>query len=230
MEINAKGSNKKVTVLEYDSSLGEDNLHELWSTPVIISKPFTAEFHAQFKKDAHELAKTANKNFIDIWSLPDLPETFIKVRDKKLELAEKLIRKNAEMPLPPMRIAKGYFRHIKSGQYSITPHHHGSTLGSGIYYITLHDRNPGNLMIMDPRGGVNFTNQFSPFKRIKLEEGLMVITPGYLVHFVEPTDYHRPLYDERLLLVSNIHRTYEDWLKVLEEHDAVLTNMSSNPL
>ena len=72
------------------------------------------------------------------------------------------------------------------------------------------------MVFIDPRGGVNWTNQFSPFKRLRLEEGMMVVSPGYLIHFIEPTDYHKPVYQERVLIVSNIHRMYEDWIEVLK--------------
>ena len=227
-----KCDDKSITTLKYNPDDGIENTFKLWSTPVVLCKPFSDDFLEELKRDVSKLLPQANKNMIDVWNLPDLPETMIKVRDKKIEISNRIFNEESEMPLPPLRIAKGYFRHIKYGEYIINPHHHGSTLGAGIFYIKLNDRNPGNLVILDPRGGVNYNNQFSPFKRIKLEEGLMVITPGYLVHFVEPTDYQRPIYEERIMIVSNIHRMYEDWIKVLEdkETDAMLTRMSSKPL
>lgn len=215
-----------VTVLKYN---GQEETHQLWATPVVIAKPFDDQFLEQLREDLKRVLPIANKNSIDVWQLPDLPETLLKVRDKKLEIAERIFRADAEMPLPPLRIAKGYFRHIHpNAPYRITPHHHGSTLGAGIFYINVNNTNAGNLVIMDPRGGVNYNNQFSPFKRIRLEEGLMVISPGYLVHFVEPTDYQKPIYDqERLMIVSNIHRIYEDFLKELDKNESYITSMGS---
>lgn len=223
---NMSVADGSVTVLKYD---GEEKTHHLWSTPVVIAKPFDDNFLAELREDIKRVLPVANKNSVDVWQLPDLPETLLKVRDKKLEIAERIFRADAEMPLPPLRIAKGYFRHIHpNAPYRITPHHHGSTLGAGIFYINVNDDNAGNLVIMDPRGGVNYNNQFSPFKRIRLEEGLMVISPGYLVHFVEPTDYQKPIYDqERLMIVSNIHRIYEDFLKELDKNESYITSMGS---
>jgi hypothetical protein len=213
-----------VTVLKYT---GEETTHQLWATPIVLAKPFDDDFLAQLKEDIKPVLEVANRNSIDVWQLPNLPETLLKVRDKKLEIAERVFKADAEMPLPPLRIAKGYFRHIhKDSPYRITPHHHGSTLGAGIFYIGVNDDNPGNLVMLDPRGGVNYNNQFSPFKRIKIEEGLMVISPGYLVHFVEPTDYQRPIYDQnRLMIVSNIHRIYEDFLKELDKNESYINSM-----
>lgn len=225
---NAKCADGSVTVLKYN---GEETIHHLWSTPVSISKPFDDAFLKQLKEDVKLILPIANKNSVDIWQLPNLPETMLMVKEKMLETSERVFRPDAEMPLPPMRIAKGYFRHIHpNSAYRITPHHHGATLGAGIFYINLNEENPGYLVILDPRGGVNYTNQFSPFKRIKIEEGMMLINPGYLVHYVEPTDYDKPIYQERLMIVSNIHRIYEDFLKELEKNDEYLTSMGHSEL
>lgn len=213
-----------VTVLKYT---GQETTHQLWATPIVLAKPFSDEFIAQLKEDIKPVLELANRNSIDVWQLPNLPASLLAVRDKKLEIAERVFKADAEMPLPPLRIAKGYFRHVhKDAPSRITPHHHGSTLGAGIFYISVKNENAGNLVMMDPRGGVNYNNQFSPFKRIQIEEGLMVISPGYLVHFVEPTDYHLPIYDQdRLMIVSNIHRIYEDFLKELEHHENYINSM-----
>jgi hypothetical protein len=213
-----------VTVIKYN---GKDEVHNLWATPISISKPFDDDFMARLKEDVKSVLPRAKQNHVDVWALPDLPETMLEVKKKTLETAEAIMRPDAEMPLPPLRIAKGYFRHtFPNAPYRITPHHHGSTLGAGIFYISLNNANAGYLVFIDPRGGVNYTNQFSAFKRIKIEEGMMVVAPGYLIHFVEPTDYQRPVYDaERLMIVSNIHRIYEDHLKVLEENDHYITSM-----
>jgi hypothetical protein len=224
-----KCADGSITVLKYE---GEEKTHYLWPTPIVLAKPFDDDFLAQLKEDVKQILPIANKNSVDVWQLPNLPETMIKVRDKKLEIAERIFKENAEMPLPPMRIAKGYFRHIHpNAPYRITPHHHGSTLGAGIFYINVNNDNPGYLCFVDPRGGVNYNNQFSPFKRIRLEEGLMIVSPGYLIHYVEPTDYSKPIYDsERLMIVSNIHRIYEDFLKELEKNDEYITSMGSMEL
>ena len=200
---------------------GIETIHQLWSTPIAIAHPFDQDFIERLKDDVYKyVLPRAQKNSIDVWSLPDLPDTMLEVQKKKIELAEKTLTLHSEMPLPPMRIAKGYFRHIKPNiEYRITPHQHGSTLGVGVFYIKLNNDNPGNMVFMDPRGGVNWTNQFSPFKRLRLQEGMMIVSPGYLLHFIEPTDYHKPVYQERLLIVSNIHRMYEDWIEVLKNKD-----------
>jgi len=95
-------------------------------------------------------------------------------------------------------------------------------------YITVDERNPGNLTMMDPRGGVNWTNQFTAFKKIKVEQGLMLIHPGYLLHFVEPSNPDMGMhYNNRLAIVTSLHRTQEGFLQVLKDHDAYLAQVGS---
>lgn len=227
-ELAADGS---ITILK-PPAMGGEECHYLWPTPVITAKPFSDEFIAKLKDDIQYLLKPGapgNYNHTDLWSLPDLPETMIKVKEKKLELIEKYYRPMAEMPLPPFKTSKGYFRWSKGGGvYRITPHKHGNTIGVGMLYVYVDEKNPGNLMMMDPRGGVNWTNQFTAFKKIRVEPGLMLIHPGYLLHFVEPSNPDMGLhYGERLAIVTSLHRTHEDFLDVLKKHDTYLSSIGS---
>jgi len=210
---------------------GTETLHQLWSTPLLMARPFDDAFIAKLKEDVKYLLKdkndVGNLNQTDIWQLPDLPETMIKVKEKTLELAEKAFRAQSEMPLPPFIASKGYFRvTYPEGPYRIMPHHHGNCYGVGIIYINVTDRNPGNLMFIDPRCGVQWTNQFTAFKKVRVEEGLMIIHPGYLIHFVEPSDPKMGMYyGNRLALITNIHRDRQQWENVLKEQDEFLMKM-----
>jgi hypothetical protein len=215
----------------YLDTAGDELCHNLWSTPVIISRPFTPEQIAQMKEDVKPLLEpgapgTLNKT--NIWDLPDLPESLRLIERKLVELADKYYRPMAEMPLPPLRCSKGYFREIKQDSiYRISPHKHAQTLAAGIFYLDIPERNAGNLMIMDPRAGVLWHNQFTPFKRIRIEEGMMVIHPGYLLHFVEPTDYDNARFDYRLAVVSNVHWQHADFIKELEKNEEKVFKMGS---
>lgn len=228
MKMSADGS---ITILKKPQQ-GEEVCEMLWPTPVVMAKPFNKEFIDKLREDVKYLLKDGapgTKNQTDLWSLPDLPETMIKVKEKKLELMEKYYRPLVEMPFPVFSASKGYFRYVsESGIYRITPHKHGNTIGVGMIYITCDERNPGNLVMMDPRGGVNWTNQFTAFKKVRVEEGLMLIHPGYLLHFVEPSNPDLGMhYGNRLAIVSSLHRTQEGFLQVLKEHDEYLGNIGS---
>lgn len=211
----------------------EDTCHMLWPTPVVTAKPFTKEFMAELREDIQYLLKPGAPgtfNYTDLWSLPDLPKTMVAVKEKKLELMEKYYRPLAEMPLPKFSASKGYFRYTMGDDsiYRITPHKHGNTIGVGMLYITADENNPGNLVMMDPRGGVNWTNQFTAFKKIPVEEGLMIIHPGYLLHFVEPSNPDMGMhYNKRIAIVTSLHRTQEGFLQMLKENDRYLGDIGS---
>jgi hypothetical protein len=208
----------------------EQVVHELWSTPVIMAKPFDEEFLAKLRVDIEYLTKeggAGNLNQTDLWTLPDLPDTMVAVKDKMMEMAETAFRPSCEMPLPPFRVAKGYFRNTHAGSpYRIMPHRHANVIGVGVFYITATQRNPGNLTFLDPRGGINWTNQFTAFKKVRVEEGLLIVHPGYLIHFVEPSNPEMGMYyDDRLALVTNIHRTQDEWIAKLAEQDESIMKM-----
>lgn len=211
--------------------------HMLWSTPVVMAKPFDDNFVKQLREDSKYLLEPGAPgtfNSTDVWQLPNLPPTMVAVKEKFLELFEKHFRPLSEMPMPPFRAWKGYFRvSTDQGPYLQMPHKHAQTFGVGIYYITAQQDNPGNLVLIDPRGGVNWMNQFTAFKKIRVEEGMMVIHPGYLLHYVEPSDPSKNMYyGDRLAIVTNLSRTYKDFIKVLadEEVDKKLNSMIGNEI
>jgi hypothetical protein len=211
---------------------GEEVIHNLWSTPVIMAKPFDSVFLQKLREDIAYLLKPGGAgkyNQTDLWTLPDLPETMVAVKDKIMEMAETAFRPHCEMPLPPFRVAKGYFREVKENSpYNITPHRHANVYGVGVFYIDATERNPGNLTFLDPRAGINWVNQFTAYKKVRVEEGLMIVHPGYLIHYVEPSNPQMGMYyDYRLALITNIHRTQDEWFQKLKEKDEELTRMGS---
>lgn len=216
-------------------SAGEEVIHELWSTPVIMAKPFSPEFLDKLRADMRYLTDdggAGNYNQTDLWTLPDLPETMLAVKAKMMEMAEKAFRPHCEMPLPPFRVAKGYFRKtLPNAPYRIMPHRHANVYGVGVFYIDVTERNPGNLTFIDPRAGVNWVNQFTAFKKVRVEEGLIIVHPGYLIHYVEPSNPDMGMYyDYRLALITNIHRTQDEWMQALKEKDSLLTQMGGSEL
>jgi hypothetical protein len=225
---NDKSMEGSVTHLKLE---GVETIHQVWSTPIVMARPFDDKFLAKLREDVKYLLKDRNSpgnlNQTNLWALPDLPETMLAVKAKKLELAERAFRIDCEMPLPPFIARKGYFRvTYPESPYRIMPHDHGNVYGVGIFYINITPRNPGYLTFIDPRGGVQWTNQFTKFKKVRVEEGLMVLHPGYLIHFVEPADAKMGMYyGERLALVTNIHRDPDEWYTILKEQDELIRKM-----
>jgi hypothetical protein len=221
---------KKLTTFLDVPQGGVEVLEQLWPTPILMSKPFDDDFLKELRKDVKQFlvpGGVGTLNQTDLWKLPNLPETMLAVKTKMYELAEKAFRPNCEQPIKSFHPGKAYFREVKpSSPYKIIPHRHASAYGIGIFYITASNRNPGNLTFLDPRAGINWTNQFTAFKKITVEEGLMIIHPGYLIHFVEPTDPKMGMfYDYRLALVSHIHRDWDEWTEALAEHDKDIMRM-----
>jgi hypothetical protein len=211
---------------------GEEITMELWPTPVRMAKPFDASFLQKLREDIAYLLKPGSPallNKTDLWTLPDLPDTMIQVKHKMEEMCEVAFRKHCEMPIPAFSANKGYFRAVAAGTpYRIMPHRHSNVLFVALLYLQIPEENPGNLVFIDPRAGVNWINQFSAYKKIRAEEGLMIAHPGYLIHFVEPSNPSMGMhYSDRLCIVSNIHRNQDQWQQSLDDNDMQIARMTS---
>jgi hypothetical protein len=74
-----------------------------------------------------------------------------------------------------------------------TIHSHGQYILSGTYYVKV-PKDSGQIVFRDPRPGaiVNtfMVNRFDKgeFRRVKPIEGLLILFPSYLDHFVEPSN------------------------------------------
>ena len=71
------GEEKPITYLEHNEEV-VDEVHHLWSTPVITAKPFDDAFLDKLEADVQYLLKPGAPgtfNHTDLWDLPDLPET-----------------------------------------------------------------------------------------------------------------------------------------------------------
>jgi hypothetical protein len=56
----------------------------------------------------------------------------------------------------------------------------------------------------------------------------MIVHPGYLIHYVEPSNAQMGMfYDYRLALITNIHRTQDEWAQTLKDKDEQLKQMAS---
>jgi uncharacterized protein (TIGR02466 family) len=92
-----------------------------------------------------------------------------------------------------------------------TPHNHIGKVLVGVYYVQT-GKNMGDILLHDPRGGVNWQNlNFDPqesdpsktcrtYHRIKPEDGYLILFPSYLVHSVETNLTQQ----DRISIVINI--------------------------
>jgi len=88
----------------------------------------------------------------------------------------------------------GWANVVRSGDYHIV-HNHPNNLWSGVYYVALGEPEPdhphnGQLELLDPRQAPNMVmipdSLFELRYTVRPTEGLMVVFPSWLRHFVHP--------------------------------------------
>lgn len=102
---------------------------------------------------------------------------------------EKLLLSFADICLPDheIEISRGWVNSQRKGE-ALLPHSHGNELVCCLYLQV--PENSGDLMLLDPRGGVNWLveqeGNYSGFKgyRYKPKAYQLIFFPGYLLHYV----------------------------------------------
>ena len=95
------------------------------------------------------------------------------------------------LDIKQIRIPQLWVNVNKKGDHNVI-HQHGAYHLAGTYYVKV-PKDSGRLVFRDPRPGaisnVFMVNRFDKgeFKNINLMEGLLMIWPSYLDHFVEPS-------------------------------------------
>ncbi len=96
--------------------------------------------------------------------------------------------------------AWGWANVLYAGGYNL-PHVHGDAMWSGVYYVDIGEEDPadplaGTLELLDPRGGIEALKipgqPFSGGYRVRPRDGLLVLFPSWLQHFVRPYRGARP--------------------------------------
>lgn len=94
-----------------------------------------------------------------------------------------------------------------------SPHTHSGCHWSGVYYVKVPDTDPasrsGQIEFLDPRGGIAGANAlpgaecFSDRHSLIPREGMLLVFPPYLVHWVRPNESG----EERMSIAFNITYT-----------------------
>ena len=163
--------------------------HEFWSTPVWeIQTGFDAKFNDTLLEESFYCQPPKDGKQFNLWdyNTPAISE----LRNKIISL---LIDSTTEY-LPSTyayhpKLARGWMNRQKPGE-SLALHDHFGTMFACTYYVKTYD-GCGDLMLVDPRGGGWFNTEQeanivgTKFKRIRPEEGKLVIFPSYVIHMVE---------------------------------------------
>ena len=99
--------------------------------------------------------------------------------------------KHLPLDIKEIRVPQLWINVNKKGDWN-TIHQHGQYHLSGTYYIKV-PKDSGKLVFRDPRPGaigntfINYSFDKGEFKTVNIMEGLLMIWPPYLDHFVQPS-------------------------------------------
>lgn len=175
--------------------------NEFWVTPVWeVKTGLTDDYNAKLLYALKVFGKKSYNLFSE--NIPALEPLKRKVMEA-LELTVKDYFPEY-YPYNPV-IYNGWVQSHKPGQM-LHIHDHGGVILACVYYVKAPE-NSGDLLLVDPRGSVNWDWESSDgfdgakYKRIKPEAGKLVIFPGYVLHAVDPNSSN----DERVSVAINIH-------------------------
>ena len=175
--------------------------HEWWATPVWeIDTGFDGEFN---QKLLEELQKLPTQNY-DVWNYNS--PYIILLKNKIFEILDNTISNYFPdyYPYDPCLINGWINRHGIDKHMPL--HDHGGALMACVYYVKS-QKNSGDLLLLDPRGGANWEWLQEDdcygikYKRIEPEEGKLVLFPAFLIHMVEQNKSGT----ERISIATNIH-------------------------
>lgn len=181
--------------------------HDWWATPVWeIQTGFDRKFNNDLLVEISKCAPPKNQFEFNIWDYTS--PNIVALKNKILQS----IIENAKEQLPSLHrtkvaLSRGWVNRQQPGE-TLGVHYHGGTLFAVTYYIYAPD-NCGDLLLIDPRGGVNSEWKTdgnlwgAKFSRIKPEESKLVIFPAYILHMV---DINRSG-QTRVSLATNIYTT-----------------------
>lgn len=116
-----------------------------------------------------------------------------RVRLAAIELTRNTLREPNRRFTARYRI-DGWANVVRSGQYH-SAHNHPNNWWSGVYYVSIGEADPelpfnGQIELLDPRLGPNMVSIpdsiFELRYTVPTKEGLMVLFPSWLVHYVHP--------------------------------------------
>jgi len=150
-----------------------------------------------------EASKGRNKSNIGGWqSELQNPNNHL----KPLSAAICDVIKISDLPTQNPKVAQMWYNVNVKGDWNSLHNHSGEYHIAGVYYVTV-PKHSGRLVLRDPRPG-NISNLlYNDYSRgeylyIQPKEGLLILFPSYLDHFVEPSQTD----EERISISFDITR------------------------
>ena len=187
--------------------------HLWWPTPVWeIQTDFNQEFNENLLSEMELIKdkeyKNSNGEINILHNIENSPElvNLNTLKKKILEIVTECARPHFHKGHPEFfKFLRSWVNDKQFGE-SIKIHSHGGSLIAATYYIKT-PPNCGNLILIDPLGGVNFGWTINDkghtgfrYKEIIPKEGKLVFFPGHLLHMTEENKSH----DNRISITSNI--------------------------
>jgi uncharacterized protein (TIGR02466 family) len=204
----------KVEPNEFEPSKIEN--FNFFSTSVTVIQPST-EF-ANYLNDLYpmiEVLKDSAKSdyqtqsIVNGWRIenPHLRDEFkvvslyLQATLSKLPLVAKLAKQS------PAKFSLASWLNVHNINGHNKQHHHGASFLSGIVYLKVPEGS-GQLKLRDPRAGKWFAKHFyddcSTEISVKPREGMTIVFPGFLEHYVE-TSCYKALTDKRVSIAFNLN-------------------------
>lgn len=174
---------------------------DLWATPLWVCElGLTKQFNDHLMSEISEIRADPGSDF-NVWN--HSADCLNKLKAMILaEVTEAVIGEG--MPNQKLSLKRGWVNYHRPGS-SLVMHNHGNATLACTYYIKA-PKNSGDLLLVDPRGGVNWGWESEgsivgvKHKRVPPVEGSLVFFPGFLLHSVEENKSQQA----RISLSSNI--------------------------
>ena len=182
--------------------------NEMWSTPIWeIDTGFDSYFNLVLAAELDEIIKKTGTTRYNIWEVGSKP--FAKLKEKFKECLDATVQ-DVFPPWYPYNpyIDFGWGNKSRTGE-DLPLHSHEGYIFVMNYYVKC-PPNCGDLLVVDPRGGINWGWETETqsraltgikYKRIKPVEGKLVIFPAFLMHMVEPNRSK----EDRISIATNVH-------------------------
>ena len=190
---------------------------DMWVTPVWeIQTDFDISFNNELLNEIAAQKSTQKNSFnFNVWN-------FNSKRIQELrEYTLKVIKDVTYDYISPNYVdfefwhTRGWVNYNQPG-HGMPIHGHGGPKIAMTYYVKAPE-NCGDLLLIDPRGGVDWDSgndgvNGTKFNRIKAQEGKLVFFPGFVLHMVEENKSTAP----RISLTSNLGTFDKSTIEVLK--------------
>ena len=175
----------------------------MWATPFWqVETGLSNKFNADLLREINIIQSSPGNDF-NIWDYN--AECLDKLREIHMKFVEEAVASDIPSYIKQkLALKRGWVNHHKTGQ-SLVTHNHGNVTVVCTYYIKA-PPNSGDLILYDPRGGVNWGWEVEggivgvKHIRVQPKEGTLVIFPGFLLHAVDINRSPQP----RISLSSNL--------------------------